>query len=245
MFDLTDRKALVTGASGGIGEQIARQLTASGASITLTGTRVERLEELASELGTRAHVCVANLSNRDEISKLVEDASSKMDGIDILVNNAGITKDNLVLRMKDEEWDELLELNLSAAFQISRAVLRGMIKQRFGRIIGISSVVGITGNPGQVNYAATKAGMIGMNKSLAYEVATRNITVNSIAPGMIETPMTDSLNDSQREAILANIPMGRLGLGSEIAAAVVFLASNEASYITGQTIHINGGMAML
>ena len=245
MFDLTDRKALVTGASGGIGEQIARQLHANGASITLTGTRIEKLNELASELGERAHVCVANLSNRAEINSLVEEASSKMDGIDILVNNAGITRDNLVLRMKDDEWDELLELNLSAAFQISRAVLRGMIKQRFGRIIGISSVVGVTGNPGQVNYAATKAGMIGMNKSLAYEVATRNVTVNSIAPGMIETPMTDSLNDSQREAILANIPMGRLGQGSEIAAAVVFLASNEASYITGQTIHINGGMAMI
>ena len=245
MFDLTDRKALVTGASGGIGEQIARQLHANGASITLTGTRIEKLNELASELGERAHVCVANLSNRAEINSLVEEASSKMDGIDILVNNAGITKDNLVLRMKDDEWDELLELNLSAAFQISRAVLRGMIKQRFGRIIGISSVVGVTGNPGQVNYAATKAGMIGMNKSLAYEVATRNVTVNSIAPGMIETPMTDSLNDSQREAILANIPMGRLGQGSEIAVAVVFLASNEASYITGQTIHINGGMAMI
>ena len=245
MFDLTDRKALVTGASGGIGEQIARQLHANGASITLTGTRIEKLNELASELGKRAHVCVANLSNRAEINSLVEEASSKMDGIDILVNNAGITRDNLVLRMKDDEWDELLELNLSAAFQISRAVLRGMIKQRFGRIIGISSVVGVTGNPGQVNYAATKAGIIGMNKSLAYEVATRNVTVNSIAPGMIETPMTDSLNDSQREAILANIPMGRLGQGSEIAAAVVFLASNEASYITGQTIHINGGMAMI
>ncbi len=245
MFDLTDRKALVTGASGGIGEQIARQLYASGASVTLTGTRVEKLEELASELGARAHVCAANLSNRVEISTLVEDASSKMNGIDILVNNAGITRDNLVLRMKDNEWDEILELNLSAVFQISRAVLRGMIKQRFGRIIGISSVVGVTGNPGQVNYAATKAGMIGMNKSLAYEVATRNITVNSIAPGMIETPMTDSLSDSQREAILANIPMGRLGQGSEIATVAVFLASNEASYITGQTIHVNGGMAMI
>ena len=245
MFNLTDRKALVTGASGGIGEQIARQLYECGASVTLTGTRAEKLEKLASELGSRAHVCIANLSNREELNSLVENASSQMDGIDILVNNAGITRDNLVLRMKDEEWDDILEINLSAAFQIARATLRGMIKQRFGRIIGITSVVGVTGNAGQVNYSAAKAGMIGMSKSLAQEVATRNITVNTVAPGMIESPMTDTLNESQKEAIMTNIPMGRLGHGNEVASAVVFLASNEAGYITGQTIHVNGGMAMI
>ena len=245
MFNLADRKALVTGASGGIGEQIARQLYECGASVTLTGTRTEKLEKLASELGSRAYVCIANLSNRDELNSLVENACSQMDGIDILVNNAGITRDNLVLRMKDEEWDDILEINLSVAFQIARATLRGMIKQRFGRIIGITSVVGVTGNAGQVNYAAAKAGMIGMSKSLAQEVATRNITVNTVAPGMIESPMTDALNESQKEAIMTNIPMGRLGHGKEVASTVAFLASNEAGYITGQTIHVNGGMAMI
>ena len=245
MFDLSGRRALVTGASGGIGEYIVRHLYESGAVVTITGTRVKKLKELASELGARINVCAANLSDREEINNLVTNANSFMDGVDILVNNAGLTRDNLVLRMKDEEWDDIIDVNLTAAFQLSRAVMRSMIKQRFGRIIGISSVVGITGNPGQVNYSAAKAGMIGMNKSLAHEVASRGVTVNSIAPGMIASPMTDSLSETQHDSILNSIPMGRLGHGDDIASTVVFLASNEASYITGQTIHVNGGMAMI
>ncbi|MEP3276118.1 MAG: 3-oxoacyl-[acyl-carrier-protein] reductase [Stappiaceae bacterium] len=245
MFDLTGQKALVTGASGGIGEQIARSLHAQGATVALSGTRAEKLEALASDLGERAVVTVANLSNREDVDNLVPQAEKQMDGIDILVNNAGITRDNLFMRMKDEEWDLVLEVNLTAAFRLSRAVVKGMMKRRHGRIIGITSVVGVTGNPGQGNYAAAKAGMIGMTKALAREVASRNITVNAVAPGFIESAMTDELNEKQRESILASVPAGRLGKGDEIAAAVVYLASREGAYITGQTLHVNGGMAMI
>lgn len=245
MFDLTGQKALVTGASGGIGEQIARTLHAQGATVALSGTRVERLEALASELGDRVVVTVANLSNREDVDNLVPDAEKQMEGLDILVNNAGITRDNIFMRMKDEEWDLVLEVNLTAAFRLSRAAVKGMMKRRHGRIIGITSVVGVTGNPGQGNYAAAKAGMIGMTKALAREVASRNITVNAVAPGFIESAMTDALNEKQRESILASVPAGRLGKGDEIAAAVVYLASQEGGYVTGQTLHVNGGMAMI
>ena len=245
MFDLTGKTALVTGASGGIGSDIARTLHARGATVTLSGTRAEALEALKAELGDRAHIAVCNLSDMAQVDELPKVAEGLMGGIDILVSNAGITRDNLFMRMKDDEWDQVIRVNLTATFHLSRAVLRPMMKKRWGRIISITSVVGVTGNPGQGNYAATKAGLIGMSKSLAQEVASRNITVNCVAPGFIKSPMTDVLNDQQREVIMGKIPAGRLGTGRDIAAAVAYLASEEASYVTGQTLHINGGMAMI
>nr|WP_319387005.1 3-oxoacyl-[acyl-carrier-protein] reductase [uncultured Roseibium sp.] len=245
MFSLEGKNALVTGATGGIGEAIARMLHAQGASVSLSGTRAEKLEALASELGERAFVTPANLSDREAVDALLPAAEEKMGSVDILVNNAGITRDNIFMRMKDEEWDQVLEVNLSSGFRLCRAAIKGMMKRRSGRIIGITSVVGVTGNPGQVNYAAAKAGMIGMYKSLAREVASRNITVNAVAPGFIETAMTDALNDKQKESILASVPAGRLGTSAEIASAVLYLASEEAAYVTGQTLHVNGGMAMI
>jgi len=245
MFSLIDKTALVTGATGGIGEAIARSLHARGATVTVSGTRAEKLEALAADLGERVHVAPANLSDRDAVAGLVPVAEGAMGSIDILVNNAGITRDNIFMRMKDDEWDQVLEVNLTSGFHICRAAIKGMMKRRSGRIIGITSVVGVTGNPGQVNYAAAKAGMIGMYKSLAREVASRNITVNTIAPGFIETAMTDALNDKQKESILQSVPAGRLGTADEIAAATVYLASAEAAYMTGQTLHVNGGMAMI
>src|SRR5919112_4898438 len=244
MFDLTGRKALVTGASGGIGGAIARLLHAQGATVALSGTRRAALDELAQNLRARAHVAEANLADKGAVEALVPAAEAAMGGLDILVNNAGVTKDNLFLRMKDEEWDTVIAVNLTAAFRLSRAAVKGMMRRRHGRIINIGSVVGSTGNPGQGNYAASKAGLIGMTKALAAEVAGRNITVNCVAPGFIESPMTDVLNEKQREGILGTIPMGRLGQGEEIASAVVYLASTEAGYVTGHTLHVNGGMAM-
>ena len=245
MFDLTGKHALVTGATGGIGGEIAIALHARGATVALSGTRVEVLEELKARLGERAEVFAADLSDRASVDALVPAVEKAFGKIDILVNNAGITRDNLFMRMKDEEWDKVIEVNLTSSFRLSRAVLRGMMKRRFGRIIGITSIVGVTGNPGQGNYAAAKAGLIGMSKSLAQEVASRGITVNTVAPGFIETAMTHVLDDKQRETILGRVPAGRLGTGAEIAAAVLYLASNEAAYLTGQTLHINGGMAMI
>ena len=246
MFDLTGKRALVTGASGGIGREIAKALAASGARVALSGTRVGALEETRDLLGGGDHpILPTNLSDLDAVDKLIPSAEAALGGIDILVNNAGVTRDNLFMRMKDEEWDEVLAVNLTSAFHLTRAVLRGMMKQRFGRIIGITSVVGVVGNPGQGNYAASKAGLIGMRKALAYEVASRNITVNTVAPGFIGSAMTDELNDKQRESILGKVPAGRLGAADEVAAAVVFLASNEAGYITGHTLNVNGGMVML
>jgi 3-oxoacyl-[acyl-carrier protein] reductase len=244
MFDLSGKKALVTGATGGIGGAIARALHARGATVALSGTRRAALDELASSLGDRVHLLEANLSDKDSVEALVPSAEAAMEGLDILVNNAGVTRDNLFLRMKDEEWDTVIAVNLTAAFRLSRAAVKGMMRRRFGRIVNIGSVVGSTGNPGQGNYAASKAGLIGMTKSLAAEVASRNITVNCVAPGFIQSPMTDALNDKQREGILATVPMARLGQGEEIAAAVVYLASGEAAYVTGHTLHVNGGMAM-
>jgi 3-oxoacyl-[acyl-carrier protein] reductase len=244
MFDLTGKKALVTGATGGIGGAIARALHSQGASVTLSGTRREALDALASSLGDRVQIVEANLSDRNSVEELVPAAEAAMDGLDILVNNAGVTRDNLFLRMKDEEWDTVIAVNLTAAFRLSRAAVKGMMRRRFGRIINIGSVVGSTGNPGQGNYAASKAGLVGMTKALAAEVASRGITVNCIAPGFIESPMTEALNAKQRESILATIPMSRLGTGDEIAAAAIYLASAEAAYVTGQTLHVNGGMAM-
>ena len=246
MFDLTGKRALVTGASGGIGREIAKALAASGARVALSGTRVGALEETRDLLGGGDHpILPTNLSDLDAVDKLVPSAEAALGGLDILVNNAGVTRDNLFMRMKNEEWDEVLAVNLTSAFHLTRAVLRGMMKQRFGRIIGITSVVGVVGNPGQGNYAASKAGLIGMSKALAYEVASRNITVNTVAPGFIGSAMTDDLNDKQRESILGKVPAGRLGAADEVAAAVVFLASNEAGYITGHTLNVNGGMVML
>ena len=245
MFDLTGKSALVTGASGGIGSDIARALHAQGATVALSGTRKEALDALAAELGDRTHVLPCNLSDSEAVDALPKQAEEAMGALDILINNAGLTRDNLFMRMKDEEWDEVIRVNLTASFRLSRASLRGMMKRRWGRIIGITSVVGVTGNPGQGNYAASKAGMIGMMKSLAQEVASRNITANCIAPGMIRSAMTDALNDDQKGRILATIPAGRLGEAPEIAAAAVYLSSNEASYVTGQTLHVNGGMAMI
>ncbi|MEK4032904.1 3-oxoacyl-[acyl-carrier-protein] reductase [Methylocystis sp. IM3] len=245
MFDLTGKTALVTGASGGIGKDIARALVAAGATVALSGTRREALEALAAEIGGTTHVLPCNLADREETEKLAPAAEAAMGGVDILVNNAGITRDGLFMRLKDEDWETVLNVNLTSAFRLSRAVLRGMMKKRFGRIIGITSVVGVTGNPGQGNYAAAKAGMIGMSKSLAAEVASRGVTVNCVAPGFIESPMTDALNDAQKERILAAVPAGRLGTGADVAAAVVYLASAEAGYVTGQTLHVNGGMAMI
>ena len=245
MFDLSGKRALVTGASGGIGREIAKALAAAGATVALSGTRVEALETVAAEIGAGSPVLPCNLSDLAAVDQLVPQAEAALGGIDILVNNAGITRDNLFMRMKDEEWDSVIAVNLTAAFHLTRGVLRGMMKQRFGRIIGISSVVGVVGNPGQGNYAASKAGLIGMSKALAYEVASRNITVNTIAPGFIASAMTDELNDKQRESILATIPAARLGTGEEVAAAAVFLASDAAGYITGHTLNVNGGMVML
>ena len=246
MFDLTGKIALVTGASGGIGGSIARALHAQGASVVLSGTRAEALEALKTELGERAFTATCNLSDPASVEALAKAAEEAAGGpIDILVNNAGITKDNLFMRMKDEEWDQVIAVNLTAAFRLSRAVLRGMMKKRWGRIIQITSVVGATGNPGQGNYAAAKAGLVGMSKSLAAEVASRGITVNAVAPGFIQTAMTEVLTDQQKEMISARIPLGRMGTPEEIAAAVVYLASQEAAYVTGETVHVNGGMAML
>lgn len=245
MFDLSGLNALVTGATGGLGSAIARALHAQGATVALSGTRLAALETLAAELGARTHVVACDLGDRAAVEALVPAAEAAMGQVDILVNNAGITRDGLFMRMKDEDWDKVIEVNLTSAFRLSRAVLRGMMKRRFGRIVGITSVVGVTGNLGQGNYAASKAGMIGMSKSLAAEVASRNISVNCIAPGFIESPMTDALNEKQKDAILTTIPAGKLGTGADVAAGVVFLASRESGYVTGQTLHINGGMAMI
>jgi len=245
MFDLTGRKALVTGASGGIGEAIARQLHSQGATVGLHGTRVERLEALAADLGERVEMFPADLSDRDAVSALGKSAEEKLEGVDILVNNAGITKDGLFVRMSDDAWDQVMEVNLTAVFRLTRELMHPMMKRRNGRIINITSVVGVSGNPGQANYCAAKAGMIGFSKSLAQEVAPRNVTVNCVAPGFIESAMTEKLNDKQKEAIMGAIPMRRMGTGTEIASAVTWLASNEASYVTGQTVHVNGGMLMV
>ncbi|HEX3673214.1 MAG TPA: 3-oxoacyl-[acyl-carrier-protein] reductase [Rhizomicrobium sp.] len=246
MFDLTGKTALVTGASGGIGGAIAKALHAQGASVVLSGTRAEALEALKAELGARAFTATCNLSDTADVEALPRKAEEAAGAsIDILVNNAGVTRDNLFMRMKDDEWDQVIAINLTAAFRLSRAVLRGMMKKRWGRIIAITSVVGATGNPGQGNYAAAKAGLVGMTKSLALEVASRNITVNCVAPGFIATAMTEVLNDAQKQAILPRIPAGRMGTSEEIAGAVVYLASQEAAYVTGQTLHANGGMAMI
>jgi len=245
MFDLTAKTALVTGASGGLGGAIARALHRQGAIVALSGTRREALERLAAELGDRTHILPCDLGDPAAVESLVPATEAAMGGLDILVNNAGVTRDNLFMRMKDAEWDAVIAVNLTAGFRLARASLRGMMKRRHGRIIGITSIVGVTGNPGQGNYAAAKAGMIGMSKALAQEVASRGITVNCVAPGFIASPMTEALNEKQREAILANVPMGKLGSGEDIGAAVVYLASAEAAYVTGQTLHINGGMAMI
>lgn len=245
MFDLTGKCALVTGASGGIGGEIARVLHGAGASVVLSGTRLEPLQALAAELGDRSFVVTCNLADPASVEALPKAAIAAMGAVDILVNNAGVTRDNLFMRMSDDEWSSVIDINLTSTFRLCRGVLRGMMKARWGRIINISSVVGATGNPGQGNYAASKAGMVGMSKSLAAEVASRNITVNCVAPGMIETAMTAKLNDAQKAAILAAVPMGRMGTVAEIAAAVLYLASPEAGYVTGSTLHVNGGGAML
>lgn len=245
MFDLTGKAALVTGASGGIGGAIAKALHERGASVGLSGTRAESLEALASELGERAAVLPCNLSDRDAVAALPGQAEEALGSLDILVNNAGLTRDNLAMRLKDDDWDQVVEVNLTSSFRLAKACLRGMMKRRWGRIVGITSIVGVTGNPGQTNYAASKAGMIGMSKSLAQEIASRGITVNCVAPGFIKTAMTDALDDKQHEHLLGGIPAGRLGLPEDIAASVVYLASDEAAYVTGQTLHVNGGMAMI
>ncbi|WP_282602303.1 3-oxoacyl-ACP reductase FabG [Paracoccus sp. PARArs4] len=245
MFDLTGKCALVTGASGGIGGAIAEALHKAGATVALSGTREAPLQELAAKLGERAHVVTANLGDAESLAALPKAAAEAMGGLDILVNNAGITRDNLFMRMSDDEWAQVLDVNLSSVFKLSRGVLRGMMKARWGRIINITSVVGATGNPGQGNYAAAKAGVVGMSKSLAYEVASRGITVNCVAPGFIATAMTEKLNDEQKAKISGQIPSGRMGTPEEIAAAVLYLASPEAGYVTGATLHVNGGMAMV
>ena len=245
MFDLTGRKALVTGASGGIGEAIARALHAQGAVVGLHGTRIERLEALAGELGDRAKLFPADLSDRDEVKALGAKAEAELEGVDILVNNAGITRDGLFVRMSDADWDAVIEVDLTAVFRLTRELTHPMMRRRFGRIVNITSVVGVTGNPGQANYCAAKAGMIGFSKSLAQEIASRSVTVNCVAPGFIESAMTGKLNDRQKEAIMGAIPMRRMGTGAEVASAVAWLASDEARYVTGQTLHVNGGMAMI
>ncbi|MBT6415011.1 3-oxoacyl-[acyl-carrier-protein] reductase [Candidatus Puniceispirillum sp.] len=245
MFDLTGKVALITGASGGIGTAIATALHKQGATVVLHGTRAEALEALKASLGDRAHVCTANLSDREAVAGLIDAATKVAGPVSILVNNAGITRDGLAMRMKDEDWDSVLEVNMTSTMALCRASLRGMMKARSGRIISVSSIVAATGNPGQTNYAASKAGMIGYSKSLAQEVASRGITVNVVAPGFIATPMTDVLDDAQKESLLTRVPANRLGNPEEIAATVVFLASDEAAYITGATMHVNGGMAML
>ena len=245
MFDLNGKAALVTGASGGIGADIARTLHAAGAQVGLSGTREAPLQALAAELGERAHVLPCNLGDAAALAALPKTAVAAMGSLDILVNNAGITRDNLFMRMSDEEWQQVVDVNLTANFRLSKAVLRGMMKARWGRIISIGSVVGSTGNPGQGNYAAAKAGIIGMSKALAYEVASRGVTVNVVSPGFIATAMTEKLNEDQKQAILSQVPSARMGTPAEVAAAVLYLASAEAGYITGTTLHINGGMAML
>lgn len=245
MFDLTGKSALITGASGGIGAEIARTLHQAGATVGLSGTRTDPLEALAAELSERAHVLPCNLSDADAVDALPKQASEAMGAVDILVNNAGITRDNIFMRMSDDEWQSVIDVNLTSTFKLCKGVMRGMMKARWGRIVNISSVVGATGNPGQANYAASKAGMVGMSKSLAYEVASRGITVNAIAPGFIATAMTDKLTDEQKTGIMGQIPAGRMGEAHEIAAAALYLASPEAAYVTGTTLHVNGGMAML
>lgn len=245
MFDLTGKKALVTGATGGIGASIARTLHAAGAEVAISGTRAEKLQDLATELGDRVHVIAANLSDRESVDQLAKDAADAMGGVDILVNNAGITKDTLAMRMKDEDWDSVMQVNLESSFRLIKATMRGMMKSRWGRVVNITSVVGVTGNPGQANYCASKAGMIGMSKALAAELASRGITVNCVAPGFIATPMTDVLTDDQKSAITGGIPSGELGTPEDIATAVLYLASPEAKYVTGQTLHVNGGLAMI
>ncbi|MCG8355026.1 MAG: 3-oxoacyl-[acyl-carrier-protein] reductase [Kiloniellales bacterium] len=245
MFDLTGKSALVTGASGGIGGAVARRLHDQGAVVGLSGTRTEALEQLAAALGERAHVLPCDLSDPEQTTGLVGQAEAAMGQLDILVNNAGLTRDNLALRLKDEDWARVIEVNLTAGFRLARAALRGMMKRRWGRIVAITSIVGTTGNPGQANYAASKAGTTGMAKALAQEVASRGITVNCLAPGFIETAMTAALDEAQHEKLLAAIPAGRMGTAEEVAAGVLFLASEEAAYVTGQTLHVNGGMAMI
>jgi 3-oxoacyl-[acyl-carrier protein] reductase len=245
MFDLTGKTALVTGSTGGIGGAIARAFHQQGATVAISGTRRDVLDALAGELADRVHVLPCNLADKEEIEALVPKSEEAMGKLDILVANAGITKDNLLVQLRDEDWDQVVAVNLTATFRLARAAVRGMMRRRFGRIIGVTSVVGVTGNPGQANYTATKAGLIGMIKSIAGEYARRGITANAIAPGFIATAMTDRLNDKQREAILARVPAGRLGGGADVAAAAVFLASDEAAYVTGQTLHVNGGMAMI
>ena len=246
MFSLAGKTALITGATGGIGASIAKALHNAGATIAISGTRAAVLEELKVSLGgERVHVLPCNLSSAEDVEKLVPAAEAAMGGLDILVNNAGITKDGLAMRMKDEDWQAVLDVNLTSAFRLARAAMRGMMKKRWGRIISVTSIVGVTGNPGQANYVASKAAIIGMSKAIAQEMAARNVTVNCVAPGFIATPMTDALNDRQKEAILGRIPAGRMGGPDDIAAAVLYLASEEAAYVTGQTLHVNGGMAMI
>lgn len=245
MFDLTGKKALVTGASGGIGESIARMLHAQGATVGLHGTREEKLQALASDLGDRTVVLPANLSDLDEASNLGKTAEEKLEGVDILVNNAGITRDGLFARMSNEDWDDVMRVNLTAVFRLTKEIAYPMMRRKGGRIINITSIVGVTGNPGQANYCASKAGMIGFTKSLAQEIASRNVTVNCIAPGFISSAMTEKLNDKQKEAIMGAIPMKKMGEGDDIAAAALYLASQEGGYVTGQTLHVNGGMAMV
>ncbi|MFZ1815702.1 MAG: 3-oxoacyl-[acyl-carrier-protein] reductase [Rhizobiaceae bacterium] len=245
MFDLTGKKALVTGASGGIGEEIARALHAQGAIVGIHGTREEKLRELAAELGDRVMIFPANLSDRDAVKALGEKVEADMGGLDILVNNAGITRDGLFVRMSDKDWDDVIEVNLTSVFRLTRELVYPMMRRKSGRIINITSIVGVTGNPGQANYCASKAGMIGFTKSLAQEIASRSVTVNCVAPGFIASAMTEKLNDKQKEAIMGAIPMKRMGAGSDIAAAVIYLASGAGGYVTGQTIHVNGGMAMI
>ncbi len=244
MFDLTGKNALVTGASGGIGGEIAKALHSAGATVGISGTRVDPLNALAADMGDRVHVLPCNLSDAEAVNNLPKQAVEAMGSVDVLVNNAGITRDNIFMRMSDEEWSAVLEVNLTSTMRLCKGVIRGMMKSRWGRIINISSVVGATGNPGQANYAASKAGMVGMSKSIAYEVASRGITVNCVAPGFIETAMTDKLNDDQKSGILGQIPAGRMGSAEEIAGAVLYLSSAEAGYVTGATLHVNGGMAM-
>ncbi len=245
MFDLTGKCALVTGATGGIGSAIARRLHAQGAAVGLSGTRTERLDELAAELEDRVAVLPCDLSVSEAVANLIKQSEEAMERVDILVNNAGLTRDNLSMMLKDDDWQKVLDVNLTSAFRLSRAAVRGMMRRRWGRIVNITSVVGVTGNPGQANYAAAKAGMIGMTKSLAAEIATRGVTVNCVAPGIVSTAMTDVLPEEQRQKLLERVPMGRLGEPDEIASSVVYLASDEAAYVTGQTLHINGGMVMI
>jgi 3-oxoacyl-[acyl-carrier protein] reductase len=245
VFSLEGKRALVTGASGGIGGAIAEALHAQGATLTLSGTRLDALQAVADRLGDRVHIAAADLAEPPSVDGLVPEAERLMGGLDILVNNAGLTRDGLAVRMKDEDWQLVLRVNLEAAFRLSRGALKGMMRQRFGRIIGITSVVGVTGNAGQANYSASKAGLIGLSKALAQEVATRGITVNCVAPGFIASAMTEGLNEKQRENILRSVPAGRLGTAAEVAGAVAFLASDAAAYVTGQTLHVNGGMAMI